>query len=69
MEISNLIKIYNNKYMERPKNWRKGQTMFNFLEWLKSKGIQGNQNQRMADPFHLSDKEWDEYWEEFNNNK
>lgn len=51
--------------MKTPKRWRKGQTIFNFLEWLGNKGIPLNQHQRMADPFHLSDDEWDKYYEEF----
>ena len=52
--------------MDIPDGWRKGQTIFNFLEWLRvEKGVGGNQNERLADPFHLSDKEWDKYWKEF----
>jgi hypothetical protein len=51
--------------MIKPKGWRSGQTIFNFLEWLKEKGVPTNQNSRMADPFHLLDKEWDEYYKEF----
>ena len=50
-----------------PKSWRKGQTLFNFLEWLKvEKGVGGNQNQRLADTFHLSDEELEGYIEEYN---
>lgn len=46
---------------------RKGQHIFNFLEWLhQEKGIPNEQSNRMADPFHLSDEEWDKYLEEFN---
>lgn len=49
-----------------PTGWREGQTIFNFLEWLKDmKGVLPNQNARMADPFHLSDKEWNAYYSEF----
>lgn len=51
--------------MKTPKGWRKGQTIFNFLEFLKGKGVPMNQNIRMADPFHLSDEEWDRYYKEF----
>lgn len=46
-------------------DWRKGQTIFNFLEWLKIKGFSDNQNNRMADPFHIHDKEWDELFDQF----
>lgn len=51
--------------MKLPKGWRTGQTIFNFLEWLKEvKGIDGNQNQRMADPFYIPNAEFDIlYWE------
>ena len=46
--------------------WRKGQTIFNFLEWLKvEKSVSGNQNARLADPFHVPDKDWDKHWGEF----
>lgn len=49
-----------------PSNWRIGQTIFNFLEWLKDKkGINGSQNIRLADPFHLSDENIEKYYEEF----
>ena len=53
--------------VEIPKGWRKGQTLFVFLEWLKTKkGVEGNQNQRLADTFHLSDKELESYIKEYN---
>jgi len=52
--------------MEKPRGWRKGQTIFNFLEWLAMvKKVPYNQNRRMADPFFLEDKEYDEYYKEF----
>ena len=55
--------------LEVPKDLRKGQFMFNFLEWLRNeKGISGNQNARLADSFHLSDDEWDKYLKEFLSN-
>ncbi len=45
---------------------RQGQDMFNFLEWLhQEKGVGTEQSKRMADPFQLSDKEWDRYKEEW----
>jgi hypothetical protein len=54
--------------MKTPKGWRQGQTIFNFLEWLKVvKGFK-NDNEvatRMADPFHLLDHEWEKYFKEF----
>ena len=49
-----------------PKGWRKGQTIFNFLEFMQEKGVPTNQNARLADPFYLSDEEWDKYEREFN---
>ncbi len=51
--------------MERPKGWRKGQMVFNFLQWCKQHGVAGNQNHRLADTFHLSDAEYDRLWQEF----
>jgi len=53
--------------IKMPKGWRKGQFMFNFLEFLRVKGIQTNQNSRLADSFHLPDEDWDKYMEEFIN--
>lgn len=45
---------------------RKGQDIFNFLEWLRVvKGVQTNQNYHMADPFFLDDEEWDRFWKEY----
>lgn len=53
-------------YVASKLSWRKGQTLFNFLEWLRvNKQVIGNQNVRMADPFHLSDEEFNRYLEEF----
>jgi hypothetical protein len=52
--------------MKRPKNWRKGQTIFNFFEWLHTnKHLATNQNKRMADPFHITDEVWDKLYDEF----
>ena len=54
--------------MKKPTGWRKGQTIFNFLEWLKhSKDLDTNQNIRMADPFYITDEHWDRYYKEFLN--
>lgn len=50
--------------IKTPKGWRKGQTIFNFLEWLRvEKGYW--QAKRMADPFNIPDDEFDELFEEF----
>ena len=52
--------------MKKPKNWRNGQFVFNFLEWLGcEKDVPLNQSVRMADPFHLSDEDWDKYYKEY----
>lgn len=46
---------------------RQGQSIFNFLEWLRvEKGsADSGQAHRMADPFHLQDDEFDELWEQW----
>lgn len=55
-----------NFVLKTPPTWRKGQTIFNFLEWLKvKKGMPGNQNERMADPFFLPDEKFEKFFEEF----
>lgn len=54
--------------MKTPKGWRKGQTIYNFLEWLtwnKSAPVANPSNTSMADPFHLSDEEWNKLYQEF----
>ena len=49
-----------------PKDWRIGQLLFNFGEWLATvKGHPTNQSYRMADMFHLSDKEFERLFEEY----
>jgi len=48
-----------------PQKWRTGQFFFNFLEFLRSKGVPTNQNERLADSFHLSDEDWDKYLKEY----
>lgn len=46
---------------------RIGQKIFNFLSWLHTeKDIDTNQCGRIADPFHISDKEMIKYWIEYN---
>ena len=52
--------------IKTPPNWRKGQTIFNFLEWLgEFKEIEITQGHRMADPFNIPDKELDKLFKEF----
>lgn len=64
--------------LHTPNDWRKGQTIFNFLWWLKDhKGystefIMGKEEEddkvaegRMADPFYIEDWELDELYMEF----
>lgn len=51
--------------MKKPKGWRTGQYIFNLLEFMKSKGVPGNQNERLADTFHISDKRFEELQKEF----
>ena len=48
-----------------PDNWRIGQTLFNFCEWLTFKGYSSNQSSRMADTFHIPDEEIMELYKEF----
>lgn len=53
--------------IQTPPKWRKGQTIFNFLEWLLLNGhAPANQaGSRAADTFHLPDDEFDALFEEF----
>jgi len=51
--------------MKRPKGWRKGQYYFNLLEFMREEGVSTNQNARLADPFHISDEEWDRLEKKF----
>lgn len=58
---------------ERPKGWRKGQTIFNFLEWVRIEKEKrevdvyfvNSQSPRMADPFSWSDGNFDSLWDEY----
>ena len=45
--------------------YRQGQAIFDFLEWLKTKGYDGNQNARMADPFNIEDEELEKLMKEY----
>jgi len=50
---------------EKPRELRKGQMLFNFLEWLAHQGYPTKQSVRMADPFHIPDDELDALWNNF----
>ena len=50
---------------EKPKELREGQTVFVFLEWLSKMGYDTEQSHRMADPFHISDKELKKLYKKF----
>lgn len=53
--------------IKKPKGWRKGQTIFNFLWWLNVvKGYSPEiGKERMADCFHIQDKKFEELFAEF----
>ena len=52
--------------LDKPKSWRKGQFLFNFLEWLRTeKSVPSNQSDRLADTFHISDEDFDKYYDEY----
>jgi len=65
--IDDLEELFSIKIINIPDDWRKGQFAFDFLEFLRVKGVPTGQNARLADTFHISDKEWDKYLEEFRN--
>lgn len=45
---------------------RKGQQLFNFLEWLREhKDYCARQSFRMADPFHISDEDYNNLLKEY----
>lgn len=49
-----------------PEDWRKGQAVFNYLQWLRQNGHgESSEGRRIADPFHIPDNVWDEKYEEF----
>jgi hypothetical protein len=55
-------------FLPTPPRWRKGQTIFNFLWWLKTdKGYapEIGTDGRMADPFHIADEQLDKLFDEF----
>ena len=51
-------------HIPRPKGWRKGQTIFNFLEWCGHFAhLPLNQaGPRCGDPFYVSDERFDRLW-------
>lgn len=51
--------------IEVPKGWRKGQTVFNFLQWLATDEGEMTVGSRLADTFYIEDDEFDEKWEKF----
>jgi hypothetical protein len=54
--------------IQKPKNWRTGQSIFNFLEWLRiEKKYNSEESVRMADPFNLTDTEFSRLYKEFLN--
>lgn len=49
-----------------PAGWRIGQTLFNFLAWVKeTHGYNGLEDSRMADPFHIPYELIVSYYQEF----
>lgn len=45
--------------------WRVGQTIFNFLQWLDTTNKIPARGGRMADPFYLDDAQFHQLWEQF----
>lgn len=55
------------KQIKIPKDFRIGQTIFGFLEFLAQKGYPTNQSYRLADTFHIDDEELAKLYNEFIN--
>ena len=60
--------------VNKPKGWRQGQTIFNFLQWLGEYGFAPITNtERLSDTFHIQDDEfynlYEKYMKEVNNTK
>lgn len=53
--------------IQTPPNWRKGQTLFNFFQWLhdEKKLPLGEMGDRCADIFHIENDKLDEYFKEY----
>lgn len=50
----------------QPIGWRLGQTIFNFLRWLRLKGLSASyQGSILADTFNLTDNEFEKYYAKF----
>jgi hypothetical protein len=64
-KMPNLTHKMNIELEGKPEDWRKGQTIFNFLEFLRRKGYGSEQSARMADPFYIPDDELEELYEEY----
>ena len=47
----------------KPKNWREGQTIGNFLRWMNQEF--GGENIYLADPFYITDKDLNKLYKEF----
>ncbi len=50
--------------IQTPPEWRKGQTIFNFLEWLATEKGYGT-TMRMADPFYIKNNELENLYAEY----
>ena len=62
LKLNNMKTILTNK----PKGWRDGQTIFNFLEWLGKKNYAPRTNtERLSDTFYGSDELLASLYQEF----
>lgn len=56
-------------YIKTPNGWRKGQTIINFLIWLKNdKHVEVGPMKTIADIFYTDDARLDAWWEEYIDN-
>jgi hypothetical protein len=53
--------------IKKVNEWRIGQTLFNFFEWLReSKGFpKGQMGERCADIYSISDEDFENYYQEY----
>ena len=53
--------------IEIPEGIRKGQQIFNFLEWVRNtyKDKPHKESKRMADPFYFPDELFNKYYDEY----
>ena len=50
----------------RPKGWRKGKTIYEFLRWLRFNNLVPREMLTYdADTYKISDSDWDKWFEEF----